>query len=82
MVISKITWILGQPLVGTLPTAEILGGKNMRAFMVCGFLMKKKKKKYPENMKKIVEAEWNLPATYIQGISEQSVKSNSALERI
>ena len=30
MVIYKITRILGQPLVGTLPTAEILGGKNMR----------------------------------------------------
>ena len=36
---------------GRLPTAEILIGKNARAFLVCGFLMKSFKK-YPENMKK------------------------------
>ena len=36
----------------TLPTAEIVSGKNARAFLVCGFLMKSFKKKYPENMKK------------------------------
>ena len=46
----------------TLPTAEILSGKNARAFLVCGFLMKSFKKKYPENMKKIVGAVWKLPA--------------------
>jgi hypothetical protein len=28
----------------TLPTAEILSGKNERAFLVCGFLMKSYKK--------------------------------------
>ena len=28
----------------TLPTAEILRGKNVRAFLVCGFLMKSFKK--------------------------------------
>ena len=28
----------------TLPTAEILSGKNARAFLVCGFLMKSFKK--------------------------------------
>ena len=39
----------------TLPTAETLSGKNERAFLVCGFLMKSLKKKYPENMKKIWE---------------------------
>ena len=44
-----------------LPTAEILSGKNTRAFLVCGFLMKSFKK-YPENMKKIVGAIWKLPA--------------------
>ena len=38
--------------VDTLPTAEILSGKNVRAFLVCGFLMKSFKKNYPENMKK------------------------------
>ena len=35
----------------TLPTAEILSGKNARAFLVYGFLMKK-----------IVGAVWKLPA--------------------
>ena len=28
----------------TLPTAEILSGKNARAFLVCGFLIKSFKK--------------------------------------
>ena len=46
----------------TLPTAEILSGKNVRAILVCGFLMKPFKKKYPEIMKKIVGAVWKLPA--------------------
>ena len=46
----------------TLPIAEILSGKNVPAFLVCGFLMKAFKKKYPENMKKIVGAVWKLPA--------------------
>ena len=45
----------------TLPTAEILSGKNARAFLVCGFLMRSSKK-YPENMKKIKGAVWKLPA--------------------
>ena len=46
----------------TLPTAEIISGENARAFLVCGFLMKSFKKIYPENMKKIVGAVWELPA--------------------
>ena len=46
----------------TLPTAEILGGKNVRAFLVCGFLMKSFKRKYPEKMKKILGAVWKSPA--------------------
>ena len=46
----------------TLPTAEILGGKNVRAFLVCEFLIKSFKKKYPENMEKIVGAVWKLLA--------------------
>ena len=41
--------------VSTLPTAEILSGKNARAFLVCGFLMKSFKKN-------IVGAIWKLPA--------------------
>ena len=53
---------LGMITSNTLPTAEILSGKNARAFLVCGFLMKAFKKKYPENMKKIVGAVWKLPA--------------------
>ena len=31
-------------LESTLPTAEILSGKNVRAFLFCGFLMKSLKK--------------------------------------
>ena len=31
--------------ISTLPTAELLSGKNARAFLVCGFLMKSLKKK-------------------------------------
>ena len=42
-------WI--SPAVVTLPTGETLSGKNVRTFLVCGFLMKSLKK-YPENMKK------------------------------
>ena len=53
---TKKTWLY------TLPTAEILNGKNTWAFLVCGFLMKSFQKKYPENMKKIVGAVWKLPA--------------------
>ena len=39
-------------LVSTIPTAEILSGKNAWAFLVCGFLMKSFNKislKYKEN---------------------------------
>ena len=45
----------------TLPTAEILSGKNARALLFCGFLMKSFKK-FPENMNNIVGAIWKLPA--------------------
>ena len=31
-------------IIDTLPTTEILSGKNARAFLVCGFLMKSFKK--------------------------------------
>ena len=40
------------PSVFTLPTAEILNGKNAWAFLVCGFLMKSFKKKYAKKKKK------------------------------
>ena len=46
----------------TPPIAEIIWVKNVRAIVVCGFLMKSIKKKYPENLKKIVGAIWELPA--------------------
>ena len=52
---------LGMITSNTLPTAEIVIGKNAQAFLVCGFLMKSIKK-YPKNMKKIVGANWKLPA--------------------
>ena len=45
----------------TPPIAEIIYIKNVGAIVVCGFLIKKIKK-YPENMKKIVGAVWELPA--------------------
>ena len=41
---------------------EIIWDKNVRAIVVCGFLMKFLKKTYPENLKKIVGAVWELPA--------------------
>ena len=58
---------------GTLPTAEILSGKNEQTFLVCGFLMKSFKNKYPESMKKIVGALWKLPAKYRVSHIEMSV---------
>ena len=45
----------------TPPIAEILCVKKVRAFVVCGFLLKLLKK-YAENMKKIVGAVWELPS--------------------
>ena len=41
---------------------EIIWVKNVSAIVVCGFLMKSLKKTYPENLKKIVGAVWELPA--------------------
>ena len=46
----------------TSPIEEIIWVKNVRAIVVCGFLMKLLKKKYPENLKKIMGAVWQLPA--------------------
>ena len=40
----------------TPPIAEIIWVKNVRAIVVCGFLIKWFEKKYPENLKKIVGA--------------------------
>ena len=57
--------------LATLPTAEILSGKNARAFLVSGLFMKSFKKKYPENMKKIVGAVTCLIAQPIQPIFTQ-----------
>ena len=55
-------WEHGFALVQlTPPTAEILSDKNVRAYLVCGFLMKSFKT-YSEIMKKIVGAVWKLPA--------------------
>ena len=42
----------------TLTTAEISSGKNARAFLVCEFLMKSFKKKYPEKL-------WELSGSYL-----------------
>ena len=48
---------------GHTPTiAEIIWVENVRAIVVCGFLMKYSKKTYAENFKKIVGAVWELPA--------------------
>ena len=49
-----------EPLC-TLPTPEILSGKNARPFLVCGFLMKSFKKSILKLWKKIVGAVWKLP---------------------
>ena len=39
-----------------IPTAEILSGKNARAFLVCGFFNEIIQLRYPENMKQIMGA--------------------------
>ena len=41
---------------------ELIWVKDVRVIVVCGFLMKFLKKTYPENLKKIVGAVWELPA--------------------
>ena len=47
----------------TLSIPEIIWAKNVRAIVVCGFLMKSlKKHTYPEILKKIMGAVWKLPA--------------------
>ena len=47
----------------TPPIAEKIRVKNVRAIVVCGFLLKSLKKKHPENLKKIiVGAVWELTA--------------------
>ena len=51
----------------TPPIAEILCVKNGRSIVVCGFLMKSNKKRYPANLKKIVGALWELPAKLDSG---------------
>jgi hypothetical protein len=50
------------PSEKTLSIPEIIWVKNVRVIVVCGFLMKYLKKTYPENLKKIVGAVWELPA--------------------
>ena len=58
--VNNLSTAIKLPTVYTLPTAEILGGKNARAFLVCCYLIKSNKKSYPENMKKIMGAIWKL----------------------
>ena len=49
-----------MPSTPSIP--EIIWVKNVRAIVVCGFLMKSlKKKKNPENLKKIMGDVWELP---------------------
>ena len=48
--------------VPTPPISEIIWVKNVRAIVVCGGLNEMIKKIYPENLKKIVGAVWELPA--------------------
>ena len=54
---------LCHTVVNTPSIAEIIWVENVRAIVVCGFIMKLSiLKKYPENLKKIVGAVWELPA--------------------
>ena len=48
----------------TLPTAEILSGKNARAFLVCGFLMKS----FKENILKIRKKSWEPYGSYLLNV--------------
>ena len=59
-------WILSiYPIISlkviTQPTAEILSGKNARAFLVCGLLMKSFKK-----ILKILKKSWEPFGSYLQ----------------
>ena len=45
----------------TLPIAEILSGKNVRAFLVCGFLMKS----FNKNILKIWKKSWEPFGSYL-----------------
>ena len=47
---------------GTPCLPEITWVKNVRAIVVCGFLIKYLKKTYPEILKKFVGAVWEIPA--------------------
>ena len=53
--INHVVWI-------TPPISEIIWVKNVRAIVVCGFLMKWLKKYILEIWKKIMGAVWKLPA--------------------
>ena len=53
--------IISHATFATPSIPEIIWVKNVRAIVVCGFLMKFLRKTYPENLKKIVGAVWELP---------------------
>ena len=54
--------LLSELVLGTPPRAETLCIKNVGPFVVLWVLNEIILKKYPENMKKIVGAVWELPA--------------------
>ena len=56
----------------TLPTAEIVSGKNARAFLVCGFLMKSLKK----NILKISKKSWERFGSYLQNSTANPAHSH------
>ena len=53
--IVQLSAALGAPFTPSIP--ELIWVKNVRAIVVCGFLMK-----FSKNLKKIVGAVWELPA--------------------
>ena len=61
MLHSESKDILKLHLNFTPSISEIIWVRNVRAIVVCGFFMKSLKT-YPENLKKIVGAVWELPA--------------------
>ena len=55
--------VFSEYMISITPSIpEIIWVKNMRAIVVCGYLMKSLKKTHPENLNKIVGAVWEIPA--------------------
>ena len=66
----------------TLPTAEILSGKNVQAFLVCGFLMNLRSKKLRKEVKENTISFWAQPTSKLEfhSTEEQKIKEETMEE--